>query len=186
MMKRVILLYVVGLFMNNYYIFGYPSSDKENYNRRFNWSIGFSILELLVAVSMIAVAGAVLLPNLVDWRSNMRLKAAANELKENLELAKTLAAKNNKHIVVEFVPLNGNYQIGFVNSKGDLLPLKAESLPPEVKIDNSHPKYSAKNDKTGFNSRGGADNCTIVLTNLKKKSKLISISVIGKIVIKNQ
>lgn len=184
-MKRIILLYIGGEFKNHYHIFGSYPADKLNDPRNFNLSIGFSLVELLVVVSMLSLASAVLLPNLIDWRSNMRLKAAAHELKENLELAKTLAAKKNMHMIVEFVPPDGNYRLGFVNSEGDLVPIKAESLPPDVKIDNAHPKYTVRNDKTGFNSRGGADNCTIVLTNLKKKSKLISISVIGKVEIKN-
>jgi len=162
-----------------------PLMDCFKKRTGFNFATGFSLFEFLLVVCILSLAGAVAAPHLMDWRSNMRLKGAASELKENLELAKTLAAKENMYIFLEFVPPDGKYRISHMNLNGNLVPVKEESLPPDVKIDKTHSKYSVTNDKTGFNSRGGADNCTIVLTNLQKKSKLISISVIGKVEVKN-
>ncbi|HSM91010.1 MAG TPA: hypothetical protein VLT56_13415, partial [Desulfobacterales bacterium] len=63
--------------------------------------------------------------------------------------------------------------------------IKEERLPQDVIIDKTHAQYTVTNDKTGFNSRGGANNCTIVLTNLKKMSKVISVSPIGKVEVKS-
>jgi Tfp pilus assembly protein FimT len=139
----------------------------------------------LVVVAILALAGVIAIPNLIDWRSNMRLRAAAAELKENLELAKALAAKENMYIYVEFAPMQGQYRISYKDPDGNLIPIKQECLPADVKIDNTHAQYTVTDDKTGFNSRGGADNCTIVLTNLQKKCKLISISPIGKVEVKS-
>lgn len=184
-MRRILLLYIVGSLPNTYNLFNFHQTYRFDKRTGFNFATGFSLFEVMLVACILSLAGAVSVPYLMDWRSNMRLKGVASELKENLELAKTLAAKENMYIFVEFVPPDGKYRLSYMNLNGNLVPVKEESLPPDVKIDKTHPKYSVTNDKTGFNSRGGADNCTIVLTNLKKKSKLISISVIGKVEVKN-
>jgi Tfp pilus assembly protein FimT len=184
-MRRIFLLYIVGSFLKNYNLFNSQHAHSLKKRAGFNSPAGFSLFEVVLVACILAIVGAVAAPHLIDWRNNIRLKGAASELKENLELAKTLAAKENIYIFVEFVPPDGKYRLCYTNLNGNLVPVKEESLPPDVKIDKTHPKYSVTNNKTGFNSRGGADNCTIVLTNLQKKSKLISISVIGKIEVKN-
>jgi hypothetical protein len=183
-MRRILLQYIVGSLTKTYNLF--HSHQTYGFDKRtgFNLATGFSLFEVILVACILSLAGAVSVPHLMDWRSNMRLKGVAIELKENLVLAKTLAAKENMFVFVEFVPPEGKYRLTCINLNGDLVSLKEESLPPDVIIDRTHPKYSVTNNQTGFNSRGGADNCTIVLTNHQKKSKLISISVIGKIEIK--
>jgi hypothetical protein len=66
-----------------------------------------------------------------------------------------------------------------------VIAIKAEQLPHEVKIDSTHPAYTLTGHKTSFNSRGGADNGTIVLSNSKGNSRKISISIIGKIEVRD-
>jgi prepilin-type N-terminal cleavage/methylation domain-containing protein len=146
---------------------------------------GFSLLEALMVLAILALAGAAAIPDLIKWRSQMRLRAAAVELKENLELAKVLAGKENKYIYVKFVPAEGKYHLSYKDPDNNFIPIKEERLPQDVIIDKTHEQYSVHGDQTGFNSRGGADNCTIVLSNLQKKSRLISISPIGKVKLKD-
>jgi hypothetical protein len=184
-MRKALLLYVVSKFPKIYNSVKLNHADRLRKKAGFTFPHGFSLFEVLLVVCVLSLVGGITAPHLVDWRSNMRLKTVAIELKENLILAKTLAAKENLYIFVELVPAEGKYRLAYKNLNGNLIPVKEECLPPDVKIDKAHPKYSVTHDKTGFNSRGGADNCTIVLSNLQKKSKLISISVIGKVEVKN-
>jgi hypothetical protein len=107
------------------------------------------------------------------------------ELRANLETAKALAAKENTTITLQFEPASGQYRMTFRDIDDAVVTIKAEQLPPEVRIDSSHPGYTLTGHKVSFNSRGGADNGTIVLSNSKGKSKKISISIIGKIEVKN-
>jgi prepilin-type N-terminal cleavage/methylation domain-containing protein len=159
--------------------------DSSKKSVRSDSSRGFSLFEVLTVVAILAVVSVIAIPNLIGWRSHMRLRAAATELKENLELAKALAAKENRYVYVEFMPSEGQYRISCKDLDGNLVPIKEERLPPDVIIDKTHDQYSVTGDKTGFNSRGGANNCTIVLTNLQQRSKIISISPIGKVEIKS-
>jgi prepilin-type N-terminal cleavage/methylation domain-containing protein len=184
-MRTAFLPPVADSFPNSYNLFDSHLCAGSNKSARSDFSKGFSLFEVLVVVAILSLAGAIAVPHLIDWRSNMRLRAAVRELKENLELAKTLAAKENMYIFVEFAPADGKYRLSYKDLDGNLIPIREERLPYDVKIDKTHAQYSVTNDKTGFNSRGGADNCTIVLTNLQKKSKIISISTIGKVEVKS-
>jgi prepilin-type N-terminal cleavage/methylation domain-containing protein len=184
-MRATFLPYIDGIFRNNRNQRELNPCNCSNKGFCSYLSNGFSLLEVLVVIAILALAGVVAIPNLIDWRSHMRLRAAATELKENLELAKTMAAKENMYIYVEFVPLEGKYRLSYKDLDGNMIPIKEERLPQDVIIDKTHAQYTVTNDKTGFNSRGGANNCTIVLTNLRKKSKIISISPIGKVEVKS-
>jgi Tfp pilus assembly protein FimT len=184
-MPSTLLLCNLTVFLKKLSIVGSSRPVRLNKKAHFSFSRAFSLFEFMLVACLLSLAGAVAAPNLVDWRSNIRLKGVASELKENLELARALAAMENTYIFVELLPSEGKYRLGYKDLNGIVVPIKEESLAPDVKIDSTHPKYSVTNDKTGFNSRGGADNCTIVITNHREKSKFISISVIGKIEVKN-
>jgi prepilin-type N-terminal cleavage/methylation domain-containing protein len=146
---------------------------------------GFSLLEALIVLTILCVAGAAAVPHFYGWRSNTCLRSAVNELKENLESAKTLAAKDNTTIWVEFVPNASQYRLTCKDREDNDIILKEEQLPSGVKIDDTHPAYTVTGNKTNFNSRGGAKNCTIVFTNASGKSKRIAISIIGKVEVKD-
>jgi prepilin-type N-terminal cleavage/methylation domain-containing protein len=184
-MKTTLLPYLDGNFPSSHNIFESDTYSHSRKSARAGFAEGFSLFEVLVVVAILALAGVVAIPNLIDWRSQMRLRAAATELKENLELAKTMATKENMYIYVDFVPAEGKYRLSYKDADGNLISLKEERLPHDITIDSTHAQYTVTNDQTGFNSRGGANNCTIVLTNLQKKSKIISISPIGKVGVKS-
>lgn len=184
-MKTTLLLYLDGILPTIHNMLKSDPYGCSNKSARSDFSKGFSLFEVLVVVAVLALAGVVAIPNLIDWRSHMRLRAAATELKENLELAKAVAAKENMYIYVDFVPMEGKYRLSYKDMDGNLIPIKEERLPHDVTIDKTHAQYTVTNDQTGFNSRGGANNCTIVLTNLQKKCKIISISPIGKVEVKS-
>lgn len=161
-----------------------PSACPDN-RAPYGFSKGFSIVEALIVVAILSLAGAIAIPHLISWRGNMRLISAVHELRANLETAKALAAKENTTVTLQFEPASGQYRMTYRDRDDAVVAIKAEQLPPEVRIDSTHPGYTLTGDKTSFNSRGGADNGTIVLSNSSGKSKKISISIIGKIEVKN-
>jgi prepilin-type N-terminal cleavage/methylation domain-containing protein len=142
---------------------------------------GLSLLEVLVVIVILTITTAAALPNLISWRAGMRLQGAINELLGDLYSAKTLAAKHNTTISVQFEPAESRYEITYVNADNQVVALKQETLPPELRIDSSHPDYSLTNHRMAFTSRGGATPGTLVVSNLAKKSRKIVVSSIGKI-----
>jgi len=142
---------------------------------------GLSLLEVLVVIFILAIGGAAVFPNLISWRAGMRLQGAINELLGDLHSAKTLAAKHNTTITVQFEPGESRYEITYITAENQVVALKQETLPPELRIDSSHPDYTLTNHRMAFTSRGGATPGTLVVSNLSKKSRKIVVSSIGKI-----
>lgn len=163
----------------------YPSCRCLYYNSNRHYPVrtelGFSLIEALVVVFILATTFAAVVPGLISWRASMRLHGTINELLGDLHSAKTLAAKHNTTIIVQFDPAESRYQITYTNSENQVVALKQEKLPPELRFDSSHPDYSLNHHRFAFSSRGGATPGTLVVSNLAEKRRKVVISSIGKI-----
>lgn len=72
---------------------------------------GFSMVELLVVIAVMAVISAIAVPNFLSWIPEKRLRSACDELYSNLNYAKMGAIKNNNSWAIVFTPGAGTYQI---------------------------------------------------------------------------
>jgi prepilin-type N-terminal cleavage/methylation domain-containing protein len=140
-------------------------------------SKGFSLIEMLVVIGILAITAIVTIPNVIAWRSGMQFRAAVNELRNDLESAKTRAVKENAKVTVAFDPTAGQYRMTYPDQDNQIILLKSQTLPAGVRI--------ASGNNTSFSSRGTADTGTIVLANQQGQTKSISISFIGKIEVKD-
>ena len=143
---------------------------------------GFSLIEMLVVISILGIAAAAAIPNMIAWRSGLQFRAAVNELRNDLESAKTRAVKENARVTVVFDPAAGQYRMNYQDPDANTILLKSQTLPAGVRIA-AH--TLGLNNQTSFSSRGTADTGTIVLANQQGKTKSISISFIGKIEVKD-
>jgi type IV fimbrial biogenesis protein FimT len=145
---------------------------------------GFSLIELLMVIAVIAVVSAVMVPSIISWRNGAKLRGAAGNLKADLEMAKVNAIKQNNFVAVKF---NGNAYEVFVDMSGDGNRdadeplLKTRTLPAGVIFDFSHEDWTFLGNVTRFNGRGTADNGTAVLTNVQGQERHIKISPLGRI-----
>ena len=150
-----------------------------------NKSRGFSIIELLVALAVIAVAAAIVTPNLLSWRSNAKLRGAVDNLMGDLEMAKIRAIKENNDVAILFNPTG--YRV-FVDKDSswvrdvDEQLLRVRKLPAGVKFDLGHPNWGFTNNRTRFNSRGRAASAgTAVIVNQKGQQRDVVVSTLGRI-----
>ena len=72
---------------------------------------GFTLIELMVVLAIIATMVAVGIPNFLAYMPNARLKSAARELYSNLQLAKMGAIKHNTDWAIVFDKAGGKYQV---------------------------------------------------------------------------
>lgn len=63
---------------------------------------GVTLLELLVGVAILAILAAIAAPSMHDWLIRQRVKAAANELITDIQLARTESVTRNKVIRISF------------------------------------------------------------------------------------
>jgi prepilin-type N-terminal cleavage/methylation domain-containing protein len=59
---------------------------------------GLTIFEVLVVLGILAIVSAFVAPNFVSWRSDVKLRGAANNLKADLEMAKARAIRENNWV----------------------------------------------------------------------------------------
>ena len=149
---------------------------------------GFSLIEMLVVIGILAITAIVTIPNVIAWRNGMQLRAAVNELRSDLESAKTRAVKENATVTVAFDPTAGQYRMTYLDQVANTILLKSQTLPAGVRIATENPTHtldSLLGNQTSFSSRGTAGACTIVLANQQGRTKSVGISPFAKIEVKD-
>jgi len=160
-------------------MFDYNLYGLSRFNRRPRPTLrpvraeGLSLIEVMVVVAILAVAGAVTIPHLIDWRHGLRLRAAVNELRNDLVAAKTRAVKENAKVTVNYFPAERRYRITYSDPDGNPVLLKDQRLPTGIRL-------TAGTD-TSFYSRGTALGGTLVLQNDRGKTASIVINFLGRI-----
>jgi type IV fimbrial biogenesis protein FimT len=143
------------------------SVEANNMNNR----LGFTLIELMVVIAILALVSAIGVPSLIGWRDDAKLRDAVSLLRGDLEMAKIRAVRENDFVAVLF---NANgYTVFIDDGAGD--PLKAgdwivdpserilrnRQLPAGVSIDLGDLNMFT-NDRTRFNARGRISNVGIV------------------------
>ena len=150
---------------------------------------GFSAFELAVALAIMAVVAAFVMPNYLKWLRSYRLSGATSNLVSDLEMAKIRAIRENAFVAVEF---KADKYLIFVDNgepsgtsgdwvrNGDEQVLRDRDLPAGVRINMAALTFA--DNRTRFNARGippdiGAPE-TIQLTN-SIKTKQITMNRLG-------
>jgi type IV fimbrial biogenesis protein FimT len=70
---------------------------------------GFSLIELLLVIAVIAIICAIAIPNLIGWRNKAQLGRAARDLYGSFQKAKMEATRSNKYCSISFnnITVNG-------------------------------------------------------------------------------
>jgi len=143
---------------------------------------GFTLLEIIVVVGILALATAIAVPNMINWRIRGQLRSAAENLKIDLLSAKSRAARENTAVFFLLDPDQGSYRIYFQRSGEDETSVMSRSLPSSVHFDTGHPDFTLDDNDTFFDPRGTtSDGGKIVIMNSIGMRKIIVISTLGRI-----
>ena len=111
---------------------------------------GFTAMELMVVIAIIAIISALSIPNLIAWRSNYQLRGSAREVQAAINEARLAAVKENAIATVTFDIADRQVQMSVTNRATGAATTKATRLKPAVRIAST----SFTSNGFRFNSRG--------------------------------
>jgi len=81
--------------------------------------LGFTMIELVIAVAIFAIMAAIAIPGFSTWLPNYRLKSAARDLYSNMQLARMGAVRENTTRRIVFATGAGSYSIWSPGANGN-------------------------------------------------------------------
>ena len=88
---------------------------QESIMKGFRWrrkkNSGFTFVELMIAIAILAVLATVSIPAVVNWIPNYKLKTAARDMYSHFQQAKLQAVRMNTEFAILFDSANNNYRI---------------------------------------------------------------------------
>ncbi len=73
--------------------------------------LGFTMIELLVAIVVLAIVAAIAIPGFSRWLPNYRLKSAARDIYSSMQLAKLGAVRSNGNWAIVFSTGSNSYRV---------------------------------------------------------------------------
>jgi prepilin-type N-terminal cleavage/methylation domain-containing protein len=144
---------------------------------------GVTLVELVVVMSIIAIAAAFIAPNIGAWIPNYRLRGVARDVTSNLRLAQMKAISTNREYQVSFNPGAGTYILQYRHTDGVtwLDDGVTQTLPSGVLISN----MTFPGNKAQFNPNSTSSTGKMILTNTKGSTRTISLTTsTGKVDVK--
>lgn len=137
---------------------------------RRNDRTGFTLLELLMTVTVIVIAASMVLPSLRD-ESRLRLMAASNLISSDIELAQVMTiSRPSQPVIVKFDAENDIYWLAYAESP-DIPVTRPDTLEPYVVVLGEGRARAAlgvalelidvPDDQLTFNAQGGLESVVI-------------------------
>lgn len=162
--------------------------------------LGFTIVELLVAMVILAVLAAIAIPGFARWLPNYRLRQAARDMFSNFQLAKLTAIRRGSNCTVTFnQPIGGQTYdyVVYVDSDNDLEYDAGEQVITKVlwtdykgvddsgltfaNNDDGLPSIAFRSNGLTRNNAGGFGAGTVSLVNQNNKTADVVVSSVGNI-----
>ena len=140
---------------------------------------GFTLLELMIALAVIAILAGIAVPNYIGWLPKRHLRSSAVDVQSAIQLAKMTAIRENTSVSLKFDTGSDNYQ-AFIDANADGNPdgavFRSKEMSPGIDMTGT----GFGSDTITFNSRGLADAAgNITLRNNLGQNLTVSVTLTG-------
>jgi len=149
---------------------------------------GFTLLELMIVIAIIAVVSAIVAPNLIRYLPNYRLGQASRDMLATMQLSRLKAVKENASVVV-LIDVGNNGYSAFVDdgagggTAGDRIRNGSEEIVRENSMPEGVELYQTtfSSGYAQFNSRGLPGNGigSVRMRNGQGRYKGVSVNITG-------
>lgn len=124
---------------------------------------GFSLIEMLVVVSLIGLMVVVGYPNMIEWLDRYQVRGAASELAANIQLQRMRAVSQNAEFSIAFDAASGTYSLFEGDpDTGTMLEPVARTLPQGVAFSGADDPVGVADDVILFHPDGSLNDSTAV------------------------
>lgn len=140
---------------------------------------GFSMVELLIAMAILAIGAALAAPMFTNLIESSRLTSTANSVVESLALARSEAVKRNA--VMQVIPIDGDWRQGWqvTNEAGDVMLQQFEPVPAALTMSADPDDVAAIQFAANGMRTVGAAALTVRLCGNSGRGRDIAISMAG-------
>jgi len=146
-----------------------------------NKQSGFTLIELIVIIAIVAVLAGIAVPNFLSYMPKYRLNGAARQIMGDLMAARMKAVKENTTVTVEWV--SNGYKISTA-SEEKTIDIRTNYRDVTIGSVSSDSFSSNSFNSISFLSRGTSNTGSIGLTN-STDSKKVTVSIAGRVKITN-
>ncbi|MCD6399947.1 GspH/FimT family pseudopilin [candidate division WOR-3 bacterium] len=148
-----------------------------------NKQSGFTLIELIVIIAILAVFAGIAVPNFLSYMPKSRLNGAARQVMGDLMAARMKAVSQNCDVAVTFASGNPEYEI-WTDSDNDDIEDSGEVITKNIQS-NYHDVTIDTDRNIEFSPRGTANsygNVNVKLTN-SASSRLVKVNITGRVMI---
>jgi len=134
---------------------------------------GFTLIEVMIVIVIIAIMTGVAVPAFSDWRQSQALRSASQSLLSHMKQARVLAISENRNVSISFTSTSYTFD---ADTTGTCGPCKAQMIP--LGQFSGSLSLTPTTTRT-FSSRGTSNSGSVTLT-VGSRSQNIVLNVIGR------
>ena len=139
-------------------------------------NFGFTLMELMIAIAVVAILSAIAVPNMISWRNNAQFNSAVRQVKIALEETRMDAIKANMPSRMDFiVGTNSFNRMKWDPGANAFAAPVIRELPPGTTITGS----TFAGNQVQFSSRGMASNGTVTIQGSTGQTRQIIVALTG-------
>jgi type IV fimbrial biogenesis protein FimT len=149
--------------------------------KRLYFRTGFSLVELIVVIALIAIVAAFAVPVWQNYSANSNLKAAARELMADLSNARQRAVEENLDVYrLTFNPVGNSYALSRTDTGVTLWTKSVADFGSGISIDGANPPNFSGGAVVSFRKRGTLSAGNVTLRNGLGSTATITVNITGR------